>query len=594
MYRSLIAKGLALVFVALTAFVPAASADDSAGSAAIVNGVVTAGEASTGALLFVGPDIKNQFLDCSGVLLGCRTFLTAAQCLCDDARNASACKDGPLGDIDVADLRVYMQHAGIYHVREVQISPNYIKGIRGDLALLRLSQRVDGIEPARINTKHRPEVGSAAVIAGFGDESDQGKGEAIKRSGDVKVTNCVQSVFHPANACWKFLDPIGRPGESSNICAGDAGGPMFAQFNKKRLVTAIHSGSGSHCEANSFGFGTDVYRNRNWIIDAAGSDIERTQCGTLPQVGSSRVAVETVEGNLPKAEDSDYWVFNVPDRGTRLVFTVNGDTQQGADYDIFIKYNGYPTPRDYDCAVRGVGQFGVCTIEEPEPGIWQVLVKHVLQNQARGRSRYQVTATTFRDPPRPGEPPDAPITLRYEFRSEEYIDLTWEDESYNEDGFEIERKLGNEVNEFFPHVVTGDGRERRIERIDTDLIYTYRIRAFNQYGDSDWSNICIVNEPFPRRPLRVREFLVQPRKVKITWQDRSNNESGFRIQRRRVGRTDFKTIGVVGEQVNTFADRRVIPNRVYQYRVRAEGRTDECIQHSNWSPKRTVETPPVG
>jgi hypothetical protein len=62
----------ALVAVGLVATIATASAraDDTTApfldDAAIVNGIPTHLQPTTGALLFVGPDLKNQFLDCSG------------------------------------------------------------------------------------------------------------------------------------------------------------------------------------------------------------------------------------------------------------------------------------------------------------------------------------------------------------------------------------------------------------------------------------------------------------------------------------------------------------------------------------------------
>ena len=90
--RALVAA--AIVVSAITA--GAARADESTVAVPIdtniVNGIPTHLQPTTGALLFVGPDLKTQFLDCSAVLIGCRTALTAAHCLCKDAFNADECE----------------------------------------------------------------------------------------------------------------------------------------------------------------------------------------------------------------------------------------------------------------------------------------------------------------------------------------------------------------------------------------------------------------------------------------------------------------------------------------------------------------------
>src|SRR3972149_2099587 len=58
--------------------------------------------------------------------------------------------------------------------------------------------------------------------------------------------------------------------------------------------------------------------------------------------------------------------------------------------------------------------------------------------------------------------------------------------------------------------------------------------------------------------------------VTLTWQDNSNNESGFIIERGNgvQGPTGlFIPIGSVGENVTTYIDQNVVPTAQYSYRV---------------------------
>src|SRR6185295_18265386 len=90
------------------------------GTPRIVHGVLTAEYPSTGALLSPG-NPGTASLICSGTLIGCNTFLTAAHCVCDtegrDCQGAGA--PNPSGYL------VFLQHGGIFAVSSIAVNPNY-------------------------------------------------------------------------------------------------------------------------------------------------------------------------------------------------------------------------------------------------------------------------------------------------------------------------------------------------------------------------------------------------------------------------------------------------------------------------------------
>ena len=67
------------------------------------------------------------------------------------------------------------------------------------------------------------------------------------------------------------------------------------------------------------------------------------------------------------------------------------------------------------------------------------------------------------------------------------LNLSWQDNSDNEDGFEIERKVGD--GEFVFLNGTGPNENTYIDvDVPTGVMLTYRVRAVNQYGNSGYSN----------------------------------------------------------------------------------------------------------
>ncbi|HXC53553.1 MAG TPA: trypsin-like serine protease [Candidatus Limnocylindrales bacterium] len=597
--RALVASFLLVATVAVVT----ARADDSDGASAtvpvqtnIVNGIPTHLQPTTGALLFVGPDLKNQFLDCSAVLIGCRTALTAAHCVCETANNAAECLND-LPNLDVADLRVFFQHSGFHHVREIYIDPAYVAGVGGDLAMLRLSELVTGIEPSPY---HRgfptsPDHGTPGLIAGFGDSGFDNLDEAIKRVGSIETAACVPGtgVFEPANICWNFTGAVSKPGDEANLCLADDGGPLFIDYGNGPEVAGIHAGGGSTCDVAGYSYDTNVARARDWIDEVGGLDVKRDQCSELGEVGEPWVKVQGGEGNLPKNEDEKLFSFIVPEDALVLRVSVNGDTDQNGDYDMFVGLGQkIPTRLDNDCQARGVGQFGFCSFEETGTDHVNVLIRRARPRIGTGHSRFQVTVTAYQQKPPADDPPRGPDNLRYSVRGPGLRTLTWIDDSKNETGFELQRRPGTDPLAAFTRRATIKAdKQLYLESIPDDQVFTYRIRAFNGFGSSEWSNICVVNLPRMHRPTRLHATALTPDAVTLKWRDNSNGESAMELQRRKFGSLAWKAIKVLPSDTKGYVDTGITEGQTYQYRVRARGFLDECIPHSRFSNVLEVTVP---
>jgi hypothetical protein len=83
-------------------------------------------------------------------------------------------------------------------------------------------------------------------------------------------------------------------------------------------------------------------------------------------------------------------------------------------------------------------------------------------------------------------PPAAPSGLTATTVSASQIDLSWTDHADNEAGFKIERRFGTNS---FVQVDTADINSTTLSSasLTANTLYTYRVRAFNSAGDSDYS-----------------------------------------------------------------------------------------------------------
>lgn len=363
----------------------------------IVNGLDTFAFPTTGALLYgaggLPIDGDNAILHCSGTLIGCRTFLTAAHCVS--------------GDVDPSHYWVYLQNAGIVAVASVTTNPLYDPSLSGnDVAVLKLTTDVSGIEPTAINSTHDLAaigVGLQGIIVGFGLSSATARDYGIKRFGAVQTADCVTSVTggegNDKLVCWDFAIPVGPPGTDSDTCSGDSGGPLFMDFSGVTEVVGVTvSGSSPLCRPLDHSWDASVYYNATWIESQIGSD-STTTCGGIGPVGSPSATVVGTSGTLALSSDS----FTVDVTGTPSVlrFALNGQYNGTFNVDLYVKQGLGASASNYDCKADGLSVFGSCEFLDPIPGTWSVFV-----SAASGGGQYQVATTIFA-----GAPAATPTTM---------------------------------------------------------------------------------------------------------------------------------------------------------------------------------------
>jgi hypothetical protein len=187
--------------------------------------------------------------------------------------------------------------------------------------------------------------------------------------------------------------------------------------------------------------------------------------------------------------------------------------------------------------------------------------------------------------------PFAPDRVRRERVDSNHVRITWLDVSNNEDGFEILRRASFQSDDEF--AVRGTVGPNVTEFVDDDIdvaIWVYRVRAFNEDGNSDLSNECYVNRPRAAQPLYFNLRLVAITVARVRWHDRSAGERGFELQRSDFGQDNWKTIAITDPNVEVYDDYTLKPASSYTYRLRALGRPAICWDNSKWTPERSFTT----
>lgn len=156
---------------------------------------------------------------------------------------------------------------------------------------------------------------------------------------------------------------------------------------------------------------------------------------------------------------------------------------------------------------------------------------------------------------------DTPTNLAAVTVSDSVAELTWEDNSDNEEGFQLDRRIvGGEWNILTildPNVsMFTDGS------IVAGAAYEYRIVAFS----SGWFSDYVFSEIAINAPTDVVAVAVTDSEANITWADNSNNEAGFRLDRRIAG-GEWDMLTIVDANVGMFIDYNVVGKTTYEYRI---------------------------
>jgi Galactose oxidase-like, Early set domain/Bacterial Ig domain/Glyoxal oxidase N-terminus/Fibronectin type III domain/Kelch motif len=187
-----------------------------------------------------------------------------------------------------------------------------------------------------------------------------------------------------------------------------------------------------------------------------------------------------------------------------------------------------------------------------------------------GNSAYSNIASATTSPP---TAPMAPLNLTATAPSSSQINLSWTDNSNNEDGFRIEQCQGAGCTNFAEIATVGANVVNYSNTGLTALTtYQYRVRAYNGGGNSAYSNIAAgtTSTPPPLAPSNLTATVLSSSQIQLAWTDNSNNEAGFKIERcSSPNCQDFSEVVAVAANVTSYTDTGLKSNRTYRYRVRS-------------------------
>jgi hypothetical protein len=175
----------------------------------------------------------------------------------------------------------------------------------------------------------------------------------------------------------------------------------------------------------------------------------------------------------------------------------------------------------------------------------------------------------------------APASLTATANSSTVIKLTWIDNSTAETGFKIERSA-DKINWAVVGSVDANVKVFENTGLTPSTKYYYRVRAYNATAFSEYSNLTDPSTPATNATLVAPTNLTAAGNsttvIRLTWNDNSEAETGFRIER-STDNANWTSVGTVSANVKVFENAGLTPSTKYYYRVKAVGTNAE----SAWS-----------
>jgi len=186
--------------------------------------------------------------------------------------------------------------------------------------------------------------------------------------------------------------------------------------------------------------------------------------------------------------------------------------------------------------------------------------------------------------------PNSPSELSANSGQNGSVSLSWHDNANNEMMFELQRKSGIGDFETIENI-SDNTTSYQDTGVSGETAYSYRIRALNVGGPSDYSNVVDFTTP-PQAPTGLEASMITDSCVTLVWQDNSPAEEGFEIWR-KAGSGGYTLIETVGPDVCLADAENLTEYTVYYFKVRAFNGSG-LSAWSNEVSATTLLKPPAG
>lgn len=163
--------------------------------------------------------------------------------------------------------------------------------------------------------------------------------------------------------------------------------------------------------------------------------------------------------------------------------------------------------------------------------------------------------------------PDAPTNLTATTAGSTQINLTWTDNSNDEVGFKLQISLDQST---WNTIYTAQAGETSYSNtgLNSTTTYYYRVFAYNDIGNSDYSNIGNA-KTFLSAPINLTATVPTGLYVELNWTNTDASTVGYEIERKAGSSKTWIQIATTTVNKTTYDDENVISGVNYDYRVRS-------------------------
>ncbi|MDF7818569.1 fibronectin type III domain-containing protein, partial [Runella sp. MFBS21] len=221
----------------------------------------------------------------------------------------------------------------------------------------------------------------------------------------------------------------------------------------------------------------------------------------------------------------------------KLVVSINGTSASLSWEDAATNETGYEIERKEEngsfARIFTSGNFsGTGTFNDNNLANGKTYCYRVRAVNSEGVSTYSNEACgTTRE-----TPPNTPSNLTATAANSRQINLSWNNNSSSQTKVEIHRSENN--NSFVEVGSTGGSSTTYTDQnLSPDKKYFYKVRALNNGGSSDFSNVAEATTlpEIPKAATGLTATAVSSSQIDLKWTDNSDNETGFDLERSTDG-----------------------------------------------------------
>jgi hypothetical protein len=184
-------------------------------------------------------------------------------------------------------------------------------------------------------------------------------------------------------------------------------------------------------------------------------------------------------------------------------------------------------------------------------------------------------------------PPTPPRFVNADLRSDNRVELFWEDTALTENGYLIYRAAAG------GQAVEIGQAGRGGTRFDDDATapsttYRYLVRAFNEAGLSNATEVAVTTAA-TNTPTSLAGAATGPDRIGLTWVDKSGNETGYEVWAKLLG--DYELVASLPADSVAATIEGLIADSEYRFKVRTKGGPDGDSAFSAETAASTLPAP---